>query len=146
MNDCVYYYSGGYQQGKWSKAAKGTVPSLLRQGYPAVDGNSKVGPPDGYPKAALRRRVNAVCGSKLWPETETVGQMKHAQTYRERNKLIHQAWDELREAAGCRDLDEVQYLAAHLRELYEEDAQQALAEEESGIHHDGGVNFASEDQ
>ena len=60
--NCVYYWVGGTEEGKWRQADAGTCEKCRRMGYVAHNGNTKIGPPDGPPSEAELKSVLSFYG------------------------------------------------------------------------------------
>lgn len=50
--DCVYWWNGGTERGKWMRADAGTRDEIRHMGYVAHNGNSAIGAPEGPPSLA----------------------------------------------------------------------------------------------
>jgi hypothetical protein len=47
--NCVYWWNGGTEHGKWMRSDAGTRDALRNMGYVAHNGSSKIGAPVGPP-------------------------------------------------------------------------------------------------
>lgn len=65
MYDCIYWWQGGTQSGKWNLATpQGSLDIAVKRveqmGYVAHKGNTKVGPPEGPPSAEDFQRIRSL--------------------------------------------------------------------------------------
>ena len=57
-NDCVWYWEGGTEVGRWRRADAGTRAAIRRGGRVAHDGNVEDGPPIAPPSADEFNRLS----------------------------------------------------------------------------------------
>ena len=55
--DCVWWWNGGTERGKWMQSDPGTRDECRRVGFVAYDGSTKIGPPEGPPSLAEIQEV-----------------------------------------------------------------------------------------
>lgn len=64
MYDCVYYWVGGTERGKWNCTpcqpadVDAMVESITRQGYVALRGKQSIGAPEDGPTESEWKRLN----------------------------------------------------------------------------------------
>lgn len=50
--NCVYYWNGGTEMGRWQRADFGTIDDIKKAGFVAYNGHTSIGPPDEAPSKA----------------------------------------------------------------------------------------------
>lgn len=64
--DCVYWWNGGTERGRWVQADPGTREECRRMGYVAYDGKTTIGPPEGPPTLAeIQEVLRPIMGNRV---------------------------------------------------------------------------------